>query len=123
VCQQEPLTRLFIEKGIFAKDKFMGMVKLVDQEMRSKPGRAGFADLIYLDDRTQAPLWGKRPSRPLVILNLKAQGFGILKKVDVHSHSLCGKYVHLRIIHKKSVFRADPLISENIPVELRVRFR
>jgi hypothetical protein len=61
VCQQESLTRLFIEKGIFAKDEFMGMVKLVDQEMRSKPGRAGFADLIYLDNRTQAQLWGKRP--------------------------------------------------------------
>jgi hypothetical protein len=61
VCQQEPLTRLFIEKGIFAKDEFMGTVKLVDQEMRSKPGRAGFADLIHLDDRTRAQLWGKRP--------------------------------------------------------------
>ena len=61
MCQQEPLTRLFIEKGIFAKDKFMGMVKLVDQEMRSKPGRAGFDDLIYLDHRTRAQLRGKRP--------------------------------------------------------------
>jgi len=61
VVQQEALTRLLIEEGIFAKDKFMGMVKLVDQEMRSKRGRAGFADLIYLDHRTRAQLWGKRP--------------------------------------------------------------
>jgi hypothetical protein len=39
----------------------MGMMKLVDQEMRSKRGRAGFADLIYLDHRTRAQLWGKHP--------------------------------------------------------------
>ena len=46
MCQQETLTRLLIEKGVFAKDEFMGMAKLVDQEMRNKRGRAGFADLI-----------------------------------------------------------------------------
>jgi hypothetical protein len=61
VCQQEALTRLLIEKGVFAKDEFMGMAKLVDQEMRNKRGRAGFADLIYLDHRTRAQLWGKCP--------------------------------------------------------------
>jgi len=31
VIQQEALTRLLIEKGIFTKDEFMEMVRLVDQ--------------------------------------------------------------------------------------------
>jgi hypothetical protein len=57
-----------------------------------------------------------------VILNLKAQGFGIPKKDGVYSHSLCGKNVHLRIIHKASVLRVHPLTFEDMPVELRVRF-
>ena len=61
MCQQEVLTRLLIKKGIFAKDQFVGMVKLVDQEMRGKRGKAGFAELICLDHKTLAQLWGKRP--------------------------------------------------------------
>jgi hypothetical protein len=32
--QQEALTRLLIEKGIFTKEKFMEMVKTVDREMK-----------------------------------------------------------------------------------------
>ena len=33
VVQQEALTRLLIEKGIFTKEEFPEMVKLVDREM------------------------------------------------------------------------------------------
>ncbi len=36
VVQQEALTRLLIEKGIFTKDEFLEMVKTVDQEMKRK---------------------------------------------------------------------------------------
>jgi hypothetical protein len=31
VVQQEALTRLLVEKGIFTKEEFLEMVKLVDQ--------------------------------------------------------------------------------------------
>jgi uncharacterized protein YqgQ len=31
--QQEALTRLLVEKGIFAKEEFLKMVKVVDREM------------------------------------------------------------------------------------------
>jgi len=37
VIQQEALTRLFVEKGIFTKDEFLEMVSVVDREMKSKP--------------------------------------------------------------------------------------
>ena len=33
VVQQEALTRLLIEKGIFTKEEFLEMVKVVDEEM------------------------------------------------------------------------------------------
>jgi hypothetical protein len=36
VIQQEALTRLFIEKGIFTKEEFLEMVKVVDREMKKK---------------------------------------------------------------------------------------
>lgn len=36
VVQQEALTRLLIEKGIFTKDEFLEMVKAVNREMKSK---------------------------------------------------------------------------------------
>jgi hypothetical protein len=36
VVQQEALTRLLIEKGIFTKEEFLEMVKVVDQEMKRK---------------------------------------------------------------------------------------
>lgn len=39
VVQQEALTRLLVEKGIFTKEEFMEMVKVVDREMRKKCGR------------------------------------------------------------------------------------
>jgi len=32
--QQEALTRLFVEKGIFTKEEFLDMVKVVDREMK-----------------------------------------------------------------------------------------
>jgi len=36
VVQQEALTRLLIEKGIFTKEDFLEMVKMVDREMERK---------------------------------------------------------------------------------------
>jgi hypothetical protein len=36
VVQQEALTRLLVERGIFTKEEFLEMVKLVDQEMKRK---------------------------------------------------------------------------------------
>jgi len=37
VIQQEALTRLLVEKGIFTKDEFLEMVRIVDLEMKRKP--------------------------------------------------------------------------------------
>jgi hypothetical protein len=34
VVQQEALTRLLVEKGIFTIEEFLEMVRVVDQEMR-----------------------------------------------------------------------------------------
>ena len=34
VIQQETLTRMLAEKGIFTKEEFLGMVKVVDREMK-----------------------------------------------------------------------------------------
>ncbi len=34
VIQQEALTRLLVEKGIFSKDEFLEMVKVVNLEMK-----------------------------------------------------------------------------------------
>ena len=34
VVQQEALTLLLVEKGIFTKEEFLEMVKVVDQEMK-----------------------------------------------------------------------------------------
>ena len=36
VVEQEALTRLLVEKGIFTKEEFLEMVKVVDQEMKRK---------------------------------------------------------------------------------------
>ena len=36
VVQQEALTRLLIEKGIFTKEEFLEMVRIVDQERKKK---------------------------------------------------------------------------------------
>ena len=36
VIQQEALTRLLLEKGIFTREEFLEMVKVVDQGMRRK---------------------------------------------------------------------------------------
>jgi len=33
VVQQEALTRLFVEKGIFTKEEFLEMMRVVDREM------------------------------------------------------------------------------------------
>jgi hypothetical protein len=37
VVQQEALTRLLVEKGIFTKEEFWEMVSVVDREMKRKP--------------------------------------------------------------------------------------
>ena len=39
VVQQEALTRLLVEKGIFTKEEFLEMVKVVDGEMKRKPNK------------------------------------------------------------------------------------
>jgi len=36
VLQQEAFTRLFMEKGIFTKEEFLEMVRVVDREMKRK---------------------------------------------------------------------------------------
>jgi uncharacterized protein YqgQ len=36
VIQQEALTRLLVEKGIFTKEEFLEMVRVVNQEMKRK---------------------------------------------------------------------------------------
>jgi hypothetical protein len=36
VVQQEALTRLLVEKGIFTKEEFLEMVRVVDREMNRK---------------------------------------------------------------------------------------
>jgi uncharacterized protein YqgQ len=36
VIQQEALTRLLVEKGIFSKEEFLEMVRVVNQEMKRK---------------------------------------------------------------------------------------
>jgi hypothetical protein len=36
VVQQEALTRLLIMKGLFTKEEFLEMVKVVDREMERK---------------------------------------------------------------------------------------
>ena len=36
VVQQEALTRLLIEKGVFTKEEFLEMVKVVDRKMKLK---------------------------------------------------------------------------------------
>jgi uncharacterized protein YqgQ len=36
LVQQEALTRLLIEKGIFTKEEFLEMVKVVNKEMNRK---------------------------------------------------------------------------------------
>jgi hypothetical protein len=38
VVSQEAVIRLLVEKGIFTKEEFLGMVKVVDRE-RKKSGR------------------------------------------------------------------------------------
>ena len=36
VVAQEALTRMLVEKGIFTKEEFLEMVKVVDQERKRK---------------------------------------------------------------------------------------
>ena len=36
VVQQEALTRLLIEKGVFTKEEFLEMVTMVDRERKNK---------------------------------------------------------------------------------------
>jgi hypothetical protein len=36
VVSQEALTRLLVEKGIFTKEEFLEMVRLVDRERKKK---------------------------------------------------------------------------------------
>jgi hypothetical protein len=36
VVQQEALTRLLVEKGIFTREELLEMVRVIDQEMKRK---------------------------------------------------------------------------------------
>jgi uncharacterized protein YqgQ len=36
MIQQEALTRLLVEKGIFTKEEFLGVLKIVNQDMKIK---------------------------------------------------------------------------------------
>jgi len=36
VVQQEALTRLLVEKGVFTKEEFLEMVKVVNREMKRR---------------------------------------------------------------------------------------
>ena len=36
VIAQEALTRLLVEKGIFTKEEFLGVVRVVEREMKRK---------------------------------------------------------------------------------------
>jgi hypothetical protein len=36
VVQQEALTRLLVEKGVFTKEEFLEKIKLIDQERKRK---------------------------------------------------------------------------------------
>ena len=38
VVQQEALTRLFVKKGIFTREEFLEVVRVVDREMQGKRG-------------------------------------------------------------------------------------
>jgi hypothetical protein len=38
VVQQEALTRILVEKGVFTKEEFLKMVKTVNLEMKKKRG-------------------------------------------------------------------------------------
>jgi hypothetical protein len=40
VVQQEALTRVLIEKGMFTREEFLNMVRVVDKEMKKKEGLA-----------------------------------------------------------------------------------
>jgi len=39
VLQQEALTRVLIEKGMFTKEEFLNMVRVVDKEMKKRKRR------------------------------------------------------------------------------------
>lgn len=41
VVQQEALTRLLVEKGIFSKEELLEMAKVVDREMRRERMKGG----------------------------------------------------------------------------------
>ena len=38
ILSQEAIIRLLVEKGIFSKKKFWGVVRVVDQEIKGKGG-------------------------------------------------------------------------------------
>jgi len=39
VVQQEALTRVLIEKGMFTKEEFLNMVRVMDKEMKKRKRR------------------------------------------------------------------------------------
>jgi hypothetical protein len=59
VVQQEALTRLLIEKGIFTKEEFLEMVRAVDRKMKKK-GEGAYIFLFQRDKNTEGGLYEKR---------------------------------------------------------------
>jgi hypothetical protein len=59
VITQEALTRLLVEKGIFTKEEFWDMVRVVDRKMKKK--REGAHIFLFQRDRdTEGGLYEKR---------------------------------------------------------------
>jgi hypothetical protein len=55
--QQEALTRLLVEKGMFTKEEFLEMVRMVDQKAKSKMKKAFQAHIGNTDLGHQYCFW------------------------------------------------------------------
>ena len=58
VIAQEVLTRLFVEKGIFAEEEFLEMVRVVDRKMKEKRERT--YNLLFQRDKNMEGVYEKR---------------------------------------------------------------
>jgi hypothetical protein len=60
VVQQEALSRLLVEKGIFTKEEFLEMVRVVDRKMKKKrEGAYIFLQMGFTGDLFQFSLTGQ----------------------------------------------------------------
>lgn len=58
VVQQEALTRLLVEKGIFTKEEFLEIVRVVDREMKPK---TPYYSYLFLPMLSKTDEKGKNP--------------------------------------------------------------